>query len=328
MATSNNNKSVSSKFLELLNDTKHLEKLSGQIEKEDANKKGGFKDDRYWKPELDKAGNGYAVIRFLPLSEPDMGKLSVPFVRLWHHGFQGPTGLWYIENSRTTLNEKDPCGELNSKLWASGSDAQKEVARKQKRKLSFISNVLILQDEKNPSNVGKVFLFKYGVKLYDKIKRALEPEFSDEVKFNPFHMIDGANFKLKIRKGEGGFPNYDSSAFDSPSPLYKGDPEKLQAVWEKQHSLMEEIAPSKFKSYDELNARLLSVTGQSGGGSSSSDDHDENVDEWALPTVSAKPVPARAAPAPKPAAEKDVSPPWVEEEEDPDLEMFRNLAKG
>lgn len=327
MATNNNNKSsVSNKFLELLNDTKHLEKLSGQIEKEDT-KKGNYKDDRYWKPELDKAGNGYAVIRFLPLSEPDMGKLSVPFVRLWHHGFQGPTGLWYIENSRTTLNEKDPCGELNSKLWASGSDAQKEIARKQKRKLSFISNVLILQDEKNPSNVGKVFLFKYGVKLYAKIKRALEPEFSDEVKFNPFHMIDGANFKLKILKGEGGYPNYDSSAFDSPSPLYKGDPEKLQAVWEKQHSLLEEIAPSKFKSYDELNARLLSVTGQSGGvgggdSNNGSYDSEDLEDEYVTP-------PTAAAPKKAAVAAKDNSPPWSsDEDEDPDLEMFRNLAKG
>lgn len=327
MASNNNKSSVSSKFLELLNDTKHLEKLSGQIEKEDT-KKGGFKDDRYWKPELDKAGNGYAVIRFLPISEPDMGKLSVPFVRLWHHGFQGPTGLWYIENSRTTLNEKDPCGELNSKLWASGSDAQKEIARKQKRKLSFISNVLILQDEKNPSNVGKVFLFKYGVKLYDKIKRALEPEFSDEVKFNPFHLIDGANFKLKIRKGEGGYPNYDSSTFDSPSPLYKGDPEKLEAVWRSQHSLMEEIAPSKFKSYDELNARLMAVTGQSGGSSSSTNQNSEDFDdseEWTPPTVSTRPSSAST----QQAASKDVSPPWTnEEEEDPDLEMFRSLAKG
>lgn len=327
MASNNNKSSVSSKFLELLNDTKHLEKLSGQIEKEDT-KKGGFKDDRYWKPELDKAGNGYAVIRFLPISEPDMGKLSVPFVRLWHHGFQGPTGLWYIENSRTTLNEKDPCGELNSKLWASGSDAQKEIARKQKRKLSFISNVLILQDEKNPSNVGKVFLFKYGVKLYDKIKRALEPEFSDEVKFNPFHLIDGANFKLKIRKGEGGYPNYDSSTFDSPSPLYKGDPEKLEAVWRSQHSLMEEIAPSKFKSYDELNARLMAVTGQSGGSSSSTNQNSEDFDdseEWTPPTVSTR---SSSAPA-QMAASKDASPPWInEEEEDPDLEMFRSLAKG
>ncbi len=310
-----------SKFLELLNDTKHLEKISGQIEKEEA-KKGNYKDDRYWKPEVDKAGNGYAVIRFLPVSEADMGKLSVPFVKLWHHGFQGPTGLWYIENSRTTLGEKDPCGEMNGGLYASGSDANKEIARKQKRKLSYISNVLILQDEKNPSNVGKVFLFKYGVKLYDKIKRALEPEFSDEVKFNPFHLIDGANFKLKIRRGEGGYPNYDSSAFDSPSPLYKGDPEKLQAVWEKQHSLMEEVAPSKFKSYAELYARLMLVTGVTSVSERDYEQEKSFVDEDVLEQVVSKPAAA------KKVAAAVTTPPWEQEEEDPDLEMFRNLAKG
>jgi hypothetical protein len=218
------------------------------------------KEDHFWKPEVDKAGNGYAVIRFLPQPSVD-GDDALPWVKVFNHGFQGPGG-WYIENSLTTLGQKDPVSEYNSQLWNSGVEANKEVARKQKRRLSYIANVYIVEDSKNPQNEGKVFLYKFGKKIFDKINEAMNPQFEDEKAVNPFDLWEGANFKLKIRKVEG-YQNYDKSEFESPSALLNDD-EKLEAIWKKEYSLKEFLAPENFKSYDELKARLDKVLGVDG----------------------------------------------------------------
>ena len=230
-----------------------LDKLLAQVAKEDAPAdKASYIDDRLWKPQVDKSGNGYAVLRFLPAS--DEGQL--PWVRVWNHAFQGPTGMWFIENCLTTVNGKCPCCEHNSGLWNSGIESDKEIARKQKRKLQYYSNVLVVSDSANPQNEGKVFLYKYGKKIFDKIMEAMQPEFEDESPINPFDAWDGANFKLKIRKVDG-YWNYDKSEFDKTSKI--GDDDKIESVIEKSHSLSEFLAESNFKSYDELRKRLDAV---------------------------------------------------------------------
>ena len=210
------------------------------------------KDERFWRPELDKSGNGYAVIRFLPAVEGE----ELPWARLWSHAFQGPGG-WYIENSLTTMNKKDPVSEDNSRLWNTGLDSDKEIARKRKRKLTYYTNVLIVSDPKNPENEGQVKLFKFGKKIFDKITEAMQPQFEDEKPLNPFDFWEGANFKLKIRKVDG-YWNYDKSEFDSPSPLADND-DDIQSTWKKQYALSEFSDPSTFKSYDELKARFEKV---------------------------------------------------------------------
>jgi len=209
-------------------------------------------DDRFWKPEVDKAGNGYAVIRFLPEPENE----DVPFVRVWDHGFQGPGG-WFIENSLTTLGQKCPMSEYNSMLWNTGIEANKDQVRKQKRRLNYISNIQVINDSSNPDNNGKVFLYKFGKKISDKIKDAMQPEFQDEDPMNPFDFWDGANFKLKIRQVEG-YRNYDKSEFSAVSPVSDSD-EEIEAIWGKQHSLAEMVDPKNFKTYDELKAKLNQV---------------------------------------------------------------------
>ena len=205
-------------------------------------------DERFWKPEVDASGNGYAVIRFLPA--PDE---TIPWAKVYSHAFQGPGG-WYIENSLTTLGEKDPVGEVNRRLWNSGEDADKETARKQKRKLSYYSNILVVKDPKHPENEGKVFLYKYGKKIHDKILAAMQPEFQDEEPINVFDFWEGANFKLKIKK-VAGYWNYDSSEFDSVSALSSDDSE-LEATWKSQHSLEAFTSKDQFKSYEDLERRL------------------------------------------------------------------------
>ena len=218
---------------------------------------GTNNDDRFWKPEVDKAGNGFAVIRFLPAPSGE----DVPFVRMWDHGFQGPGG-WYIEQSLTTLGEKDPVSEYNSMLWNSGVEANKDQVRKQKRRLSFISNILVVKDSSNPDNEGKVFLYKYGKKIFDKLNEAMDPQFDDEKAINPFDFWEGADFKLKIRKVEG-FRNYDKSEFDTGSAVSEDD-EALEALWKAEHSLQEFLDPSNFKSYNELQTKLNRVLGLDG----------------------------------------------------------------
>ena len=210
-------------------------------------------DERLWKPEVDKAGNGYAVIRFLPAPDGE----DLPWAQVWSHAFQGPGG-WYIENSLTTLGKKDPVSDLNRTLWNSGSDADKEIARKQKRKLSYYSNIYVLQDPANPQNEGRVFLYKYGKKIFDKLTEAMQPAFADETPINPFDFWKGADFKVKIRKVEG-YWNYDKSEFAEPSTLKGFDDSELETLWKQQYSLTDFTAPDKFKTFEELETRLQTV---------------------------------------------------------------------
>jgi hypothetical protein len=244
-------------FKKLKKQTLSVEKLTEAI----AKTQGGFdKDERFWSPEVDKAGNGYAVIRFLPAPAVD-GDDGLPWVKLFTHAFQGPGG-WYIENSLTTLDKDDPVSEYNTKLWNSGIESNKEIARKQKRKLVYISNIYVVSDPKHPENEGKVFLFKYGKKIFDKLKDAASPpeEFADEKPIQPFDLWSGANFKLKIRKVEG-YRNYDKSEFDTPAPLLGGDDKKLEAVYNAETSLLEHIAETEFKDYATLKRKLDKVLG-------------------------------------------------------------------
>ena len=232
--------------------TKKLENTIEQPEK-----KNKYQDDRLWKPELDKSGNGYAVIRFLPAVEGE----DMPWQRVWPQAFQGPGGQWYIENSLTTLNKKDPVSEENTRLWNTGIEADKEIARKRKRKLQYYSNIFVVSDPKHPENEGKVFLFKFGKKIFDKITEAMNPAFEDEKAVNPFDFWEGANFKLKIRKVDG-YWNYDKSEFEPISKLKDTD-EEIQKVWSAQYALKPFIDPSNFKSYDELKEKLnKTLTGQ------------------------------------------------------------------
>jgi hypothetical protein len=228
-------------------------KLVKEVEKMNNTSGGG--DDRLWKPEMDKTGNGYAVIRFLPAPEGE----ELPWAKMYSHAFQGPGG-WYIENSLTTIGQKDPLGEYNRELWNSGSDADKDTVRKQKRKLSYYSNIYVVQDKANPQNEGKVFLFKYGKKIFDKIMESMQPEFEDETPINPFDFWQGANFKLKIKKVQG-YWNYDSSEFDRTAPLLDDD-DALEALWKKEYSLTALTAADQFKTYEQLEARLKMVLGQ------------------------------------------------------------------
>ena len=216
-----------------------------------------YVDERIWKPTVDKAGNGYAVLRFLPATEG----AELPWVRYWDHGFKGPTGLWYIENSLTSIGQSDPVGELNSRLWNTGNDSDKEKARAQKRRLHYVTNILVLQDPSHPANEGKVFLYKFGKKIFDKIMDSMQPEFADEEPVNPFDFWEGADFKLKIRNVEG-YRNYDKSEFSSPSALYEGEDTRLETVYDQLHDLSEFTSPSNYKSYDDLKAKLMKVLGE------------------------------------------------------------------
>jgi|TARA_R110001592_G_scaffold58814_5_gene178151 hypothetical protein len=247
--------------------TKELEKVQAPTQQ---NNSSG--DDRFWKPELDKSGNGYAVIRFLPAVEGE----ELPWARVWSHAFQGPGG-WYIENSLTTLGQKDPVSEENTKLWNTGSDADKEIARKRKRKLSYFTNILVVSDPKHPEHEGKVFLYKFGKKIFDKLTEAMKPEFEDEKAINPFDFWEGANFKLKIRKVDG-YWNYDKSEFETISKLKEND-EDIEAIWKMQKPLVEFSAPSNFKSYDELKAKFEKTVYGTG--------KTETADQIDIPPVSA-----------------------------------------
>jgi len=235
--------------------TTDLEKLQSEIEKINKPQTNFSRDDdRFWKAELDKSGSGYAVIRFLPSLDDD----KTAFVRVFNHGFQGPGG-WYIENSLTTIGQKDPLSEYNSVLWNSGIEANKEIARKQKRRLTYFSNIYVVEDKANPQNEGKVFLFRFGKKIFDKISSMSNPEFEDETEVDVFNLWDGANFKLKIRKVDG-FSNYDKSEFMTPGPLFEDEGE-MERVFNEQHDLEEFIDQKSFKTYDELKTRLDTVLG-------------------------------------------------------------------
>ena len=236
------------------NRNKSLESLIKETEKINSPSFGNGDDDRFWRTALDKSGNGYAVIRFLPAPAGE----DVPWVRTFNHGFQGPGG-WYIENSLTTLGQKDPVSEYNTSLWNSGIEANKDIARKQKRRLTYISNIYIVKDPSNPENEGTVRLFKYGKKIFDKVNDMMNPSFEDETPVNPFDFWEGANFKMKIRKVDG-FSNYDKSEFDNPAPLLEDD-DKMEEIWKTQHSLQEFLAPEHFKSYNDLKVKLDKILG-------------------------------------------------------------------
>jgi len=234
-----------------------FERLSKEAEKLDA---GKFQqDDRFWEPTRDKAGNGTAIIRFLPSPQNE----DYPFIRYWDHFFKGPGG-WYINKSLTTIGKDDPVSEYNSRLWDTGVEANKNIARKQKRKLHYVSNIYVVSDPSNPDSEGKVFLFNYGKQIFDKIKTAMHPEFDDETPFDPFNFWKGANFKLRVRNVDD-YPNYESSLWEDPSPLLDDD-DAMEAIWKQEFSLQEFIDPSTFKTYEELSARLKKVLGQKSGG--------------------------------------------------------------
>ena len=240
--------------LQTLKRSNSLDKLLNAVKEESApQEKKSYKDERLWKPEMDKSGNGFAVIRFLPAVKDE----DMPWAKVWNHAFQGPTGQWYIENSLTSVGDKDPVSEHNTKLWNSGLESDKEIARKQKRKLQYFSNIYVVTDKLHPENEGKVFLFRYGKKIFDKLMEAMQPAFPDETPINPFDFWEGANFRLKIRKVDG-YWNYDKSEFESPTALFDTD-DKIESVWGKQYPLAEFSASTNFKSYDELKARLDAV---------------------------------------------------------------------
>lgn len=221
------------------------------------NNKKSYTDERMWKPTVDKAGNGYAVLRFLPANEGQ----DVPWVRYWDHGFKGPQGQWYIEKSLTSIGQTDPVGEMNSLLWNSGIEADKDKARTQKRRLHYVSNILVVSDPSAPHNEGKVFMYQYGKKIFDKIMDMMQPQFQDEEPVNPFDFWEGADFKLKIRQVEG-YRNYDKSEFAAPRQVAESD-EELEAIYNQAHDLGEWTDPKNYKTYDELKTKLNTILGLS-----------------------------------------------------------------
>lgn len=253
-----------SSFANLKRNRSSIEALTKAIEatNQPQGEAGGKDDTRFWQPTVDKSGNGMAVVRFLPAPAAD-GDDALPWVRVFNHGFQGPGG-WFIDNCLTTTGGKCPVCEHNNTLWNSGIEANKEIARKQKRKLTYMANILVVSDPSNPENEGQVKLYKFGKKIFDKISEAMNPEFADETPLNPFDMWEGANFKLKIRNVEG-YRNYDKSEFADKSALYEGDDDKLEALWKKEFSLKEFTDAKNFKPYEQLKARLDKVLGFDGG---------------------------------------------------------------
>lgn len=314
-------------FNKLKKSKDHLTRLAEQIAKMDAPKENNFeKDDRFWSPTLDKAGNGYFVIRFLPGANIDyVGDVDAPdFVTYFSHGFQGPTGKWYIENSLTTLGKKDPVGEMNRRLWATNEKRYQEIVSAWKRKLNYISNILVINDPSNPENNGKVFKYRYGKKIYDKIKLAMFPVIPTKKPMNPFDVYEGANFQLigtKVQKHN----NWDQSEFDAPSPLANSE-DAIKKIWNMEYSLLEDIAPDKFKTYDELKAELDKVLGCD----SESDDIFEAVLRKAAPKGDRKA--SQENPNSKfvkqPAPEETA--PWDDQEEtdDEDAAFFKRMATG
>lgn len=282
--------------------TNEITKLGGSAEKK------SYEDTRFWRPSVDKSGNGYAVIRFLPSPQNE----DMPWVQLWSHSFQGPTGKWYIENSLTTINQKDPVSEHNSALWNSGLDSDKDIARKQKRRLSYIANIYVVKDPSNPENEGEVKLFKFGKKIFDKLNDMMNPEFDDETPVNPFDLWEGANFKLKIRNVEG-YRNYDKSEFDSSEPLSE-DEDDLERIWNTEYALNEFISETNFKTYDELKDRLNFVL-----------DLNQEVSrvERPMPTREEPVVQTR-----KETVEEASDDPWSSEDDDDGLTYFEKLAEG
>lgn len=290
-------------FAKLKKSSGNLDKLTKAVEALNASSDGKSDKENYWRPEVDKAGNGMATIRFLPAAAVD-GDDGLPWAKIFEHGFQGPGG-WLIDKCLTTKGQQCPVCEHNNKLWNSGIEANKDIVRKQKRKLSYIANVYIVSDPKHPENEGKVKLFKFGAKIFEKITEAMNPQFEDETPINPFDLWKGANFKLKITK-VAGYQNYDKSEFMSPSALLDDDDE-LEKIWKSQHSLSVLTEDKEFKSYDDLKARLEKVLGAS-----------------EMPKTTVEQVKA-AAPKTKVAADDA---PWEpQSSEDDDMAYFSKLAE-
>ena len=291
-----------SNFANLKKSSGNLDKLTKAIEALNSSADGKSDKDNFWKPEVDKSGNGMATIRFLPAPAVD-GDDGLPWVKVYSHGFQGPGG-WLIDNCLTTKNQQCPVCEHNSRLWNSGIEANKEIVRKQKRKLNYIANIYIVSDPKHPENEGQVKLYRFGAKIFEKITEAMNPQFEDETAMNPFDLWKGANFKLKITK-VAGYQNYDKSEFMSSAPLLEDDNE-LEKIWKSEHSLAEIVSDKEFKSYDALKDRLDKVLGGS--------------DAPAKTTVEQM----RSAPK-KPVIADDA--PFDTSTEDDDLSYFSKLAE-
>ncbi len=303
-------------FATLKKTASSLDRLTKEIEKINSKETSeSSKDTRFWKLERDKSGNGSAVIRFLPTSPAD-GDDSLPWVRYFDHGFQGPSGKWYIENSLTSIGQKDPVSEYNSILWSKSSDdnsSERKQARAQKRRLHYVSNIFVESDPKNPENEGKVFLFKFGKKIFDKITLLMNPEFEGDTPVNPFDLWTGAPLKLRIRTVDG-YPNYDQSVWGNPGAL-RGDDKELEEIWKSEYSLKEFTDPKNYKSYDELKTKLLDVL---------------QIDEETFKTgnKSARAsITAKRASAPI-VEEDEIEPPFSVDDEDDDLKQFRALAQG
>ena len=301
-----------------------ISRLTSAAEKASGGEKN-YGDDRFWAPTVDKAGNGYAVIRFLPAPQGE----ELPWIRYWDHGFKGPTGKWYIENSLSSIGQQDPLGEANSKLWATGTEANKQIVRNRKRRLHYVANIFVITDSGNPANEGKEFLYKFGKKIFDKIVDEMTPEFPDDKPVNPFDLWEGANFKLKIRQVEG-YRNYDKSEFDEPSQLFGGDEQKLEAIYGELKSLKEFLDPKNYKSYADLEKKLKDVLGENGTPLTTAEATtlDDKTPEPTRRTAPAKDAPT-AEPATAPA--KDASPtnePLPDETDDGEttLSYFAKLA--
>jgi hypothetical protein len=278
-------------------------KLVQEVEK--MNTSSGSSDDRLWKPEVDKAGNGFAVIRFLTAPEGE----DLPWAKVYTHAFQG-TGGWFIDNCLTTVNQNCPVCEANRELWNTGSKANQEIVRERKRKLSYYSNIYVVSDKSHPENEGRVFLYKYGKKIFDKIMAAMQPEFEDETPINPFDFWAGANFKVKITKKDG-YWNYDKSEFESPGTLGDFDDDVLEGIWKKAYSLAEFTNPESMKTYDQLDTRLKSVLGKPKA-QPKVDESFENEEEFSAP------------PKKEPSFTISKS---SDEDEDDTLQYFQRLAE-
>ena len=290
-----------------------ISKLTAAAEKIGGGEKS-YEDNRFWAPTVDKAGNGYAVIRFLPARAGE----ELPWVRYWDHGFKGPTGRWYIENSLTSIGQNDPVSEMNSKLWNSGREEDKEVARTQKRRLHYVTNVMVISDPANPSNDGKTFLYKFGKKIFDKIVDVMQPAFQDEKPVNPFDFWEGSDFKIKIRNVEG-YRNYDKSEFASAAPLLGGDEKKLEEIYGSLHDLKEFVDPKNYKSYAELSRKLVEVLGESGQVLTTAEQ--TTLDESSVAPVRKTAVAPEAREVPAAAVGDD------KEGEEDTLSYFAKLAK-
>jgi hypothetical protein len=300
-------------FANLKSRSADISKLVSAAEQAGGGEKKSYGDDRFWKPTVDKSGNGYAVLRFLPAAEGE----DLPWVKYWDHGFKGPTGQWYIENSLTTIGQDDPVSEMNSELWNSGIEANKDIVRARKRRLHYVVNMLVVDDPANPSNNGKVFLYKFGKKIFDKIMDVMQPQFQDEDPVNPFDFWEGANFKLKIRNVEG-YRNYDKSEFASPSAVMDGDDDKLEALYNTLYSLKDFTDPKNYKSYAELKAKLMRVLGENAAPMTTAES--VSLDEpVAAPTMRE---------ASEPVVQNTYTPDTSSADDDDTLSYFKNLANS